>query len=661
MSRINDPQYLKAYYPLSKDVKDYSSNGNDGTNHGVTHVSGQFGKDVGSFNGSSDYVDINNIIPDESVTVTAWVKPDSLSANNTLLGVRQADADYFWLQFNGSGKLRLFVAPGGTISTVDGVGISVGNWNFVSFVITPTTLTRYLNGNQTGTIDSGEYDLSRVTNDIYLGGRNDVPGGDVDNFFNGNISNVRIYDVALTPTEIKEIYSQEQRVAKSVPVSKPIPQSSPLIKNGLVGAWGFKNYSVLGEDVSGKGNNGVLLGNGKFDKNGRFIGDGSGSGVLLHDGTDVNPANAMTVSAWIKTTSTDYGYILAKCNDLTTPTSDNMAYRFLKNEDDGEGVNESVLRFAVTPTGNFDDGVDVFGTIDIADGKWHHVVGRYDGSTLKNYIDGVEDGSENYSSGISVESSQVTMGTRRDDSESSYSLSLDGELSGLCVYDRALSADEIKAIYKAGIPEEDLVLEVNGDGVDRSPNEHDVTLNGDVITGRHLEFDGSGDYLSSPSISFADNEITLSAWIKTSYDNTADTDNGIVGQWDYGDADRVALIYQDENNKFAILTSSDGAFESDNKVASTNTINDGSWHHVVGIHDGSSNLIYVDGVLDNSKDVDNGLYQTTEEISIGALMNSGTPNANGYFNGSMDKIKVYSRALSSDEVKEVYEKESKYF
>jgi len=75
-------------------------------------------------------------------------------------------------------------------------------------------------------------------------------------------------------------------------------------------------------------------------------------------------------------------------------------------------------------------------------GVFHHVAGTYDGSIMRVYKDGVEVGNLEISGVVNPGASYVRL--------SSPDEPLFGLLDEICIYDRALEPDEIKAIYDAG-------------------------------------------------------------------------------------------------------------------------------------------------------------------------------------------------------------------
>ncbi len=75
-------------------------------------------------------------------------------------------------------------------------------------------------------------------------------------------------------------------------------------------------------------------------------------------------------------------------------------------------------------------------------GVFHHVAGTYDGSTMRLYLDGKEIGNLDISGDVATGESHIYM--------SSDGEPLDGVLDEMSIYDRALSQQEIQAIYEAG-------------------------------------------------------------------------------------------------------------------------------------------------------------------------------------------------------------------
>ena len=75
---------------------------------------------------------------------------------------------------------------------------------------------------------------------------------------------------------------------------------------------------------------------------------------------------------------------------------------------------------------------------------WYHIVATKDSSEVIIYVDGVERASTAFS-GHTPDSGNVVIGNKN-----SYDYAPDGEISGAKLYNRALSADEVKLLYEKG-------------------------------------------------------------------------------------------------------------------------------------------------------------------------------------------------------------------
>jgi len=164
-----------------------------------------------------------------------------------------------------------------------------------------------------------------------------------------------------------------------------------------------------------------------------------------------------------------------------------------------------------------------------------------------------------------------------------------------------------------------------------------------------LHFDGGNDDLivGAPGSQLYNTTATLECWIKL--DDATQVDRAIMGQvskhfWDqYGEGilydNGVLSVISELNNDKAALT-----------VALVDTT---SWHHVVGIVRTASGELYLDGVLEDSGDLDSGFSYT---FGIGASQDDGAGGASvgNYFDGLIAEARVYNRALSPTEVTEHY-------
>jgi concanavalin A-like lectin/glucanase superfamily protein len=87
-------------------------------------------------------------------------------------------------------------------------------------------------------------------------------------------------------------------------------------------------------------------------------------------------------------------------------------------------------------------------------------------------------------------------------------------------------------------------------------------------------------------------------------------------------------------------------------VYSTTLLNDGYWHHVVGVYDGAMSYVYVDGRLEGSSER-TGLIDINDlPVTIGARATSATEVERSW-NGLIDDVRVYDYGISAAEVLEL--------
>ncbi|MGB2865534.1 MAG: LamG domain-containing protein [Sedimentisphaerales bacterium] len=168
----------------------------------------------------------------------------------------------------------------------------------------------------------------------------------------------------------------------------------------------------------------------------------------------------------------------------------------------------------------------------------------------------------------------------------------------------------------------------------------------DGATGKALQFDGDGDYvdLGNDSSLNLTAQITVAAWIKV---NTFDCEwQAIITKGD------GSWRLQRNGTQGSIEFACTGAFVPGALVGSlfgTVSVNDGQWHHITGTYDGSMICLYVDGEHDIASDAAGSIEVNDSNLFIGA--NAEKPNRN--FNGSIDDVRIYSYALSAEEVQAI--------
>ena len=76
-------------------------------------------------------------------------------------------------------------------------------------------------------------------------------------------------------------------------------------------------------------------------------------------------------------------------------------------------------------------------------------------------------------------------------------------------------------------------------------------------------------------------------------------------------------------------------------------INDSKWHHVVGVYDGKGICIFVDGILDFTLEASGRIITNNNNLLIGTNPDIIEESC---WNGLIDDIRIYSKALSLEEI-----------
>ena len=195
----------------------------------------------------------------------------------------------------------------------------------------------------------------------------------------------------------------------------------------LIGWWTFDEVSGnTAYDSSGNNNTGTIAGSparedGVSGNAAVFFGTNEYMGTDDESAFDIS--GNITLSAWVKVSQFDNAsmYIISKSG----------SYYIYK------GFNSGALTFSCEGTGR-----SVVGTVNIVDGKWHHVVGVYDGTKKYIYVDGKLDKSMNSSGVITTNNNPLRVGNDAVWPDNEYN----GSIDDVRIYNRALSAAEITAM-----------------------------------------------------------------------------------------------------------------------------------------------------------------------------------------------------------------------
>ena len=336
---------------------------------------------------------------------------------------------------------------------------------------------------------------------------------------------------------------------------------------------------------------------------------------------------------------------------------------------------------------------------------WTHVVGTYDGATMKYYMNSILIGTQSFTAGALSSATNARIGLRQDGWGQ-----MNGLIDEVAVYNRSLSASEIKKHYLNSLAGFDYCTVPRcGDGVidageqcddgnnvtgDRcsstcqnetcpsgmvgywnfnegsgttaydSAGTHNGVFNSapiwtsDAITGKALVFDGNDD---SISLNFRPSDVltipkilTLEAWFKSS-----GSDQGQVIFGNNGGCSGDTQIYIALESGVSVLSFFSYAATWYN-VSKVNAPSLNVWHHVVGIAMGGSpsyNKLYLDGVLVNTTTYASGslgpggMGCPNDPFKIGEMTDF---RSGDNFKGTMDEVALYNRELTLSEIQQHY-------
>jgi hypothetical protein len=212
------------------------------------------------------------------------------------------------------------------------------------------------------------------------------------------------------------------------------------VDSDLVAHWKLDEVTGLTAYDSAGYNNGTLVGDPTWTA-GEII--SSYAALQFGDANDYvdcnnNPAfnltQQITVSAWvdINTVPRDWTAIVTKGDS---------AWRL------STAWSEKRFHFGVAGPPDY---ASVSGATTVASGEWHHVCGTFDGSTIRIYLDGVEDGNTPYSGPITTNDSNVFIGGNAEFPDEGYR-SWDGLIDDVRIYNRPLTAAEVQDLFNEGL------------------------------------------------------------------------------------------------------------------------------------------------------------------------------------------------------------------
>lgn len=573
-----------------------------------------------------------------SRTVSVWFKTNAVSGNKGLVAFGSgATGQLFELLLLSNTVIGHFFGSGN--DTITGAPTIVpGRWYNAVITYDGTVASVYLDGvfrnSKAVTLNTAASVVS-IGDSIYLA---------ASGFFNGSMDDVRIYNRALSQGEISTLYKlgvaqvalATQATSTGLGPVAYYPLDAPDIgSNGTVAdrnrTGGVKNNGTL---VSGPqkvtGQIGQAL---SFNGTSQYVSLGSfGQNVILP---------TFTYTAWVKPNSLSGRMEISNIHGNLFNIQAGLASVYIS------GVSSVYFQSPKVLIPN----------------AWNFVATTWDGSTLSVSVNGVStstpfSGSAAGSSGVS------TIGAQSYGALGSY---FNGAIDEYRVYNRALSVKEIQDLYSQPRSQalntndttkltSGLVLNQTFNGtdiagtaaLDRSGNSNNGVLSNSPKptpgkVGQALRFNGTTSFVNNPLSLSTASDFTVSAWLNPS--STSGTWRQVVDTRASGSNTPIRLGI---NNGTLVCRIEAGSVGNSFSVTLKASIPTNKWAHGACTLSGTTLSGYFDGVLVSSAVIAGSTSSTV--LTIGKDPTSGSEE----FAGSIDEVRVYSRALSAVEVASLY-------
>jgi hypothetical protein len=170
---------------------------------------------------------------------------------------------------------------------------------------------------------------------------------------------------------------------------------------------------------------------------------------------------------------------------------------------------------------------------------------------------------------------------------------------------------------------------------------------GKIGNGADLEL-SSTQYFSitdaaQSGLEFLTGDFSISMWVN--FESLSD----LVGLWDKWNSvsNRRSILWQISSTGMTLDTSANGSAQTN--YSASHTFTTSTWYHLVLVKSGTTATFYVDGTAKTSGSATSTLFNNTLDIRIGNRQEVSKP-----LDGILDEVGVWNRALTSDEITELY-------
>lgn len=560
-----------------------------------------------------------------NTTVSFWVKPNSLPGNGEVFLLSLGGWQERWkISLPAHGKPVWTTNHANGISDMDsgdGNTLTPGEWTHVVMVHNGAKDIIYFNGaqvaekNVVGALNGTTYPLGI--------GFNPIDGG---NWFDGALDEIEIYNIALSGTEIADLYAAQSTFPGST--------------DNLVA-----NYSLNGNgtDDSQFGNHAQLDGGATAAPNRHGWGSNALTGAARADNSIALQSDYTTISFWVNPNS------LPGTGEVYLLSNGGWQERWkISMPSHGKPV------FTTHSGGACCSDMDSGTPLNV--GVWTHVAMVHDGTKDKIFFNGVLVNEKNVAGALDKTRHPLGIGYDPIDNGGFF----DGAIDDVQIYNVALDDATIAALYNAQNPEPvvggQLVAHYAFSGNSRDEtayNNHasNADLGKDRFgkSNKAAAFDGASEVTAANSPQLNSPLTTVSFWVNPN----SLPGNGEVFLLSFGGWQQRWKISVPSHGK-PVWTTNHSNGISDMDSGDGNTLTVGTWTHVVMVHDGAKDKIYFDGELVAEKNVAGTLNTTIYPLGIGYNVVDG----GNWFDGLLDEVQIYNAALDDAAIAALYAEQS---
>jgi concanavalin A-like lectin/glucanase superfamily protein len=205
---------------------------------------------------------------------------------------------------------------------------------------------------------------------------------------------------------------------------------------------------------------------------------------------------------------------------------------------------------------------------------------------------------------------------------------------------------------------------LDGNAIDATGSGNNGVVNGATLTADRFgntdsaySLDGTDDYidfLDNPLSTIGADDFTISFWFITNVSNNQQMvflGNDIQGALNGEEYAGISYIWDNKLNEY-LEDDIGGQSTFHNLIGDVVSLNE--WHHAVGIYSNNGLKLYVDGNLEGTETNVNYNFNSSDWNNMRFGANVYDDSARSFFNGMLDDVRLYNRALSDCEIQELF-------